>query len=51
MHAVALSYSVQLLEEVPVDAHDRAVDLLILPDRVLRCTDRGRAAFLDIGVS
>lgn len=41
--AVALSYSAQLLGEVPVDGHDRAVDMIILPEGILGCTDQDRS--------
>ncbi|GAX76372.1 hypothetical protein CEUSTIGMA_g3818.t1 [Chlamydomonas eustigma] len=42
---VALSFSSQLLHEVPVGPFDQIVDLLILPDGIAQCSQRGREAY------
>lgn len=41
---VALAFRAQLVVDVPCDAHDRPVDLLVTPDGVRACSQRGREA-------
>jgi hypothetical protein len=40
VHSVALSFAEQLVPQVPMDSHDRQVDVLVLADEVLSCADR-----------
>jgi 5-formyltetrahydrofolate cyclo-ligase len=41
---VALSFRSQLVDQVPVEAHDVGVDAIITPDEVIVCTTAGAAA-------
>jgi 5-formyltetrahydrofolate cyclo-ligase len=41
--AVALAFDEQLMEGVPMDSHDRHVDLLATPRGLLVCSERARA--------
>mmetsp|Transcript_6188 Transcript_6188/g.10653 ORF Transcript_6188/g.10653 Transcript_6188/m.10653 type:complete len:136 (+) Transcript_6188:387-794(+) len=41
---VALAFSAQLVEHVPLSAHDEQVDLLVTAEQVHACTERGRQA-------
>ncbi|PNH07486.1 hypothetical protein TSOC_006052 [Tetrabaena socialis] len=41
---VAMSYGAQLVDAVPVDEHDQAVDVVVAAAGVLACSERGRAA-------
>lgn len=40
--AVALAFNEQCVEAVPMDAHDRHVDVLATDGGLLLCTDRAR---------
>lgn len=40
---VALAFTEQCVAEVPMDHHDRHVDVLATPDGLLLCTDRAKA--------
>lgn len=37
-----MAYRAQLVGEVPVEAHDRPVDVLVTADEVIACSERGR---------
>jgi 5-formyltetrahydrofolate cyclo-ligase len=45
-HVVALAYGCQVYPPgaVPVDAHDKLVDIIVTETRTIACTDRGVAA-------
>ena len=40
---VALAFRVQMVEDVPCDAHDQLVDIIVTPDEVVYCSDRGKS--------
>ena len=46
---LALAYSVQMVETVPVADNDEDVDLIVMAEGVLRCTERARLLLPDEG--
>lgn len=38
--AVALAFSQQLVEAVPMDEHDRHVDVVVTAEQLLHCSER-----------
>jgi len=44
---VGLAFEEQIAVEVPCDAHDRMVDVLVLPGEVICCTALGRARWIE----
>ncbi len=42
--AVALALNAQMFDEVPVDEHDRIMDIIVLGAEILACTEKGSNA-------